>query len=439
MDLSNMYVPARPLSLQDAKTLALASLGGALEFYDFVIFVFFTAVLGRQFFPPDMPEWLGQIQTFGIFAAGYLFRPLGGVVMAHFGDRSGRKRMFTVSVGLMAIPTLAIGVLPTYAVFGYGAPLLLLLMRILQGIAIGGEVPGAWVFVSEHVPFRRMGLACSLLETGLTAGILLGSLVATQVNTHFTTDEVETFGWRLPFLLGGVFGLIIVYLRQWLQETPVFEEISQLKLLSAVPIKDVLSHYRKDVVVSIIAAWMLTACMVVVLLMTPTLLVRLFHVPMVEALHANTAATIGLCVSVIVAGMASDRFGPAKVTAVGTPLLILSLYALYVGAEQGAEGLLLLYGAAGFFAGVIGIVPIVMVRSFPAAVRFTGISLCYNVTYAIIGGLTPLIIPILTEVSPLAPAHYVTLASVGGMVAVLIQARRSRRKLSPHGIVSAGR
>src|SRR5580698_10056466 len=132
----------------ELRTLVLASLGGALEFYDFVIFVFFTAVIGKLFFAPTLPDWVRQFQTFGIFAAGYLARPLGGTVMAHFGDTRGRKCMFTLSVLLMAIPTLLIAFLPTYQSIGAAAPLLLLAMRVMQGIAIGGEAPGAWVFVA---------------------------------------------------------------------------------------------------------------------------------------------------------------------------------------------------------------------------------------------------------------------------------------------------
>ncbi len=184
----------RPLNRQDYKTLTLAALGGALEFYDFIIFVFFAAVVGELFFPADIPEWLRQVQTFGIFAAGYLARPLGGIIMAHFGDLVGRKKMFTLSILLMAVPTLAIGLLPTYASMGILAPLLLLLMRILQGAAIGGEVPGAWVFVAEHVPARRIGIACGTLTAGLTVGILLGSVVATMVNTSMTQQAIHDGG-----------------------------------------------------------------------------------------------------------------------------------------------------------------------------------------------------------------------------------------------------
>ena len=124
-----------------------------------------------------------MLQTFGIFSAGYLARPLGGIVMAHFGDRCGRKRMFTLSVFLMAVPTLLIGLLPTYATIGIAAPLLLLLMRILQGVAVGGEVPGAWVFVAEHVPRATLGFGIGTLTAGLTIGILIGSLMAARINT----------------------------------------------------------------------------------------------------------------------------------------------------------------------------------------------------------------------------------------------------------------
>ncbi len=216
---------ARGLTAGNWRTFALASLGGALEFYDFVIFVYFTGVLGKLFFPADLPDWLRQFQTLGIFAAGYLARPLGGIVMAHIGDLRGRKRMFTLSVLLMAIPTFVIGLAPTYQSIGPAAPLLLLMMRVLQGAAIGGEAPGGWVFVAEHAGRERIGLAVGLLTSGLTAGLLLGSLVATSFNLLLTSEQIAGGFWRLPFLLGGVAGFAAMSLRRRLAETPVFEEL----------------------------------------------------------------------------------------------------------------------------------------------------------------------------------------------------------------------
>lgn len=409
-------LPSRPLTSQDARTLALAALGGALEFYDFIIFVFFTAVIGQLFFPPDTPDWLRQLQAFGLFAAGYLARPLGGIVMAHFGDRSGRKRMFTLSVFMMAVPTLLIGLLPTYATAGYAAPFALLLLRVVQGAAVGGEVPGAWVFVSEHVPERRVGFACGTLTAGLTLGILLGSLVATAVNKVYSPPEVQAFAWRIPFLVGGIFGFCSVFLRRWLAETPVFEEMRKRKaLIKELPLKAALRGHGTAIAVSMLLTWVLTAGIVVVILMTPTLMQKLFAVAPAQALQANSAATLSLTFGCIAFGLCADRFGAGTMLVLGSLALLAATYLLYRGLGAATEHLVPLYMLAGLCVGVVGVVPSVMVRAFPAAVRFSGLSFSYNVAYAIFGGLTPLVVTLLVKTTPMAPAHYMAALCVLGV------------------------
>jgi len=417
----------RALTRADAKTLTLAALGGALEFYDFIIFVFFTAVIGQLFFPPDTPDWLRQLQAFGLFAAGYLARPLGGIVMAHFGDRSGRKRMFTLSVFLMAIPTLLIGLLPTYASIGYAAPLALLVLRMLQGAAVGGEVPGAWTFVAEHVPERRVGFACGTLTAGLTVGILLGSLIATWINTTWSPAEVQAFAWRIPFLVGGVFGFFAVFLRRLLAETPVFEAMRRrAELVKGLPLRVVLAGHRRAVVVSMLLTWVLTAAIVVVILMTPTLIQKLFGIVAADALAANSIATLCLSIGCIVFGALADRFGAARTLMVGCAALLIATYALYLGLARAPQHLHTLYAIAGFCVGVVGVIPTVLVRAFPAGVRFSGISFAYNVAYAIFGGLTPLFVTLLMKNQPLAPAHYVAaLCGVGIVTAAWVGATRT--------------
>jgi MFS family permease len=419
----------RPLTRQDVKTLGLAALGGALEFYDFIIFVFFTTVIGQLFFPPDTPEWLRQLQSFGLFAAGYLARPLGGIVMAHFGDRSGRKRMFALSVFMMAVPTLLIGSLPTYATAGYAAPLALLALRMMQGAAVGGEVPGAWVFVSEHVPEHRVGFACGTLTSGLTFGILIGSLVATAVNKLYTPEQVQAFAWRLPFLVGGVFGFFAVFLRRWLAETPVFEEMRQRKaLVQELPLKAVLRGHGLSVAVSMLLTWVLTAGIVVVILMTPTLVQKLYGIAPAQALEANSVATLSLTVGCVVFGLLADRFGTGWMLGIGCIALMAMTYGLYRGVGMAPERLVPLYALTGFCVGVVGVVPTVMVRAFPAAVRFSGLSFSYNVAYAIFGGLTPLAVTLMMKEQPLAPAHYVAaVCGMGFLVALyLLSAGRTR-------------
>ena len=414
---------ARPLGRQDYKTLSLAALGGALEFYDFIIFVFFATTIGALFFPPDMPDWMRLFQTFGIFAAGYVVRPLGGMVMAHFGDLLGRKKMFNLSILLMAVPTLLIGLLPTYASIGLAAPLLLLLLRVAQGAAVGGEVPGAWVFVSEHVPARHIGYACGTLTAGLTMGILLGSLMATGTNSVFTPQQVLDYGWRLPFVLGGVFGLGAMYLRRWLHETPVFTELKQRKALAAeLPLKAVLREHRSAVVLSMLLTWMLSAAIVVVILMTPTLLQKGYGFDARTALMANTAATLCLAVGCVVAGVLADRLGARRMLIGGALLLAVCTYVFYTTVKVRPDLLLPLYALLGFAVGVVGVVPSVMVRAFPAPVRFSGLSFSYNLAYAVFGGLTPVMVTLMLKVQPLAPAWYVmALCAVGIATALFVR------------------
>ena len=409
---------ARPLNRSDYKTLSLSALGGALEFYDFIIFVFFAAVVGKLFFPADMPECLRQFQTFGTFAAGHLARPLGGIIMAHFGDLLGRKRMFTLSIFLMGVPTLAMGLLPTYAQIGIWAPILLLLLRIVQGAAIGGEVPGAWVFVSEHVPAKHVGFACGTLTAGLTAGILLGSLTATLINSLFTPQEVLDWAWRLPFLLGGVFGLCAVYLRRMLQETPVFAEMQQRHALAAeLPLKTVLREHRGAIVLSMLLTWVLSAAIVVVILMTPTLLQTLYGFDAATALKANSLAIVFLSLGCVAAGAIVDRVGAGRVLLLGGLLLGVTSWTFYSSLKLHPEWLFPLYALTGLFVGTIGAVPFVMVNAFPPVVRFSGLSFSYNVAYAIFGGLTPLVVSLLIKADPLGPAYYV--AALCGLAVII--------------------
>ncbi|HZF86705.1 MAG TPA: MFS transporter [Burkholderiaceae bacterium] len=410
----------RPLTSSDYRTLGLSALGGTLEFYDFVIYVFFAAVVGKLFFPADMPEWLRMLQTFGIFAAGYLARPVGGIIIAHYGDVIGRKRMFTLSIFLMALPTLVIGLLPTYATLGVAAPLLLLAMRVLQGAAIGGEMPGAWVFVGEHVPAHRYGFGVGTLTSGITGGILLGSLVAVAINTHYTPAEVGDFAWRIPFILGGVFGLVSVYLRRFLHETPVFRELADRRNVAReLPLKTIVREHRGPSVFVALLTWVLSAAIVVVVLYTPTYLQKVHHIPAALALEANALATLTLTIGCVIVGWACDRIGTRATMLIGWAGLFVTAYLFYRGLPGTPQSLFWHYGLVGLFVGTIATVPIAGVRAFPAPVRFSGLSFAYNMSYAVFGGLTPIILTLWLQHDTLAPAHYVAALSVLGFLLAL--------------------
>ncbi|MWP61406.1 MFS transporter [Gilliamella sp. Pas-s25] len=405
-----IHTPTRTLNAQDYKTLALSALGGALEFYDFIIFVFFSITISHLFFPNDMPAWLSQVQTFGIFAAGYLIRPFGGIVMAHFGDLFGRKKMFTLSILLMALPTLFIGCLPTYTNIGIFAPLLLLLMRLCQGLAVGGEVPGAWTFVAEHVPKNKIGLACGILTSGLSLGILLGSLVSTAINKCLSAEQLIDWGWRMPFIIGGVFGLIAMYLRRWLKETPIFLEMQKRKqqeLAKKIPVITVLTQYLPQTILSMLLTWVLSAGIMVIMLMTPILLQKQFGYSPIDALQGNILAIIGLIISCTFYGMMVDKFAMGKVIFIGCAIATIVIAIFYLSLDN-PHLLFMTYSLAGFGVGIVGCFAYFMVTVFPTQIRYSGVSFSFNMAYAITGGLTPLLISFLSDfVSKMAPAIYV--------------------------------
>ena len=415
------------LSRDQLRTLGLASLGGALEFYDFVIFVFFAGTMGVLFFPPDMPGWMRLVQTFGIFAAGYLARPLGGIVLAHFGDLLGRKRMFMLSILMMAVPTLLMGLLPTYATAGALAPVLLLLLRILQGAAIGGEAPGAWVFVSEHVSPRHRSFACGTLSGGLLAGILVGALVAAGLSAALDEAQLLAWGWRVPFLVGGLFGLGAMWVRRRLHETPVFAELRERRALAEeMPLKTVLRAHPHEVLLSMLLTWLLTAFVVVAILMMPTFLQQQ-GVPRTTALAANSVAIVCAMLGNLVAGALADRFGEGRVLAAWSALAGLAFWLLYTLAPRQPSLLFPLYALAGGGVGITAMVPSIAVAAFPAPVRFSGLSFSYNVAYAICGGATPVLLTLALPGHPLAPAQYLAAMAAVGVLLGLWAGARARR------------
>ncbi len=422
----------RPLNRNDIKILSLASLGGALEYYDFIIFIFFASIFSGQFFPDNLSPFWKTLNTYGAFAIAYFMRPIGGVIMAHFGDLVGRKRMFTLSIVLMALPTLVIGMLPTFAHIGYAAPLLLLLMRMLQGIAIGGEIPGAWVFVSEHVPTKRIGLANGLVTSGLTLGILFGSLMALLINSSFSKADISDFAWRIPFLVGGILGFITVYLRRYLHETPVFKEMQERKQLNAdLPLTTVWQSHKPAILISVLATWLLTAGIVVVILFAPELMKSdYFKMPPKVVLGMQSLTILALACGCIVTGWLCDRFGAGKTFMLMCFGLALSSSVFYhhIG-QTDINTLTLMYIVCGFFVGAAGAVPNIMVQSFPAHIRFSGISFSYNMSYAVFGGLTPLFLGIVNKINPLSASYYVLFLSLLGMACGWTLARRPSKIL----------
>ena len=389
----------KKLDKKDVKTLGLSALGGTLEFYDFIIFAIFTPYFTHHFFPAELDESVKLLNTYGTFAAGYLARPLGGIVMAHFGDKFGRKNMFLLSIILMVIPTFLFAIMPTYEQIGYFAIFLLLFIRLIQGVAIGGELPGAWAFIYEHSPKHSTGLFLGLLTCGVCGGIVLGTFSALILQLNYTENEIKEYAYRIPFVIGGIFGIISVYLRRFLSETPTFKKLKESNALSTFPLKEVIKYNKKKVILSMLSTLVLTACILILLLLMPNYAKKVLEIEPITNTCIQMAGAFVVIIGLICTGALADSFKPSsicKIFSIG--LIVFSafyFYEVYVGKNE------LLFCVAYlltcFFVGVVNFTSIFMCELFPTNIRFSGISFSYNISYAIAGFFTPIIFIALHE------------------------------------------
>jgi MFS family permease len=280
------------------------------------------------------------------------------------------------------------------------------------------------VFVTEHVSPRHRSLACGTLSAGLLAGILAGALVAAGVGAMLSDAQLLDWGWRVPFVIGGVFGLAAMHLRRRLHETPVFAEMRERRALAAgLPLQAVLRDHLPAVALSMLLTWLLTAVVVVSILMMPTLLQR-DGFDRETTLVANSVAIVCAIAGNLVAGTIADRFGEGRTLAAWSVLAGASFWLLYTLGSRDPSLLFPLYALAGFGAGITAMVPSIAVAAFPAPVRFSGLSFSYNVAYAICGGATPILLTLALRDHPLAPAQYLAaMAAVGVGLGLWTEAR----------------
>jgi MFS family permease len=383
------------LTREQKRNLALASLGSMLEFYEFMVFGFFTVVIGTLFFPPDLPAAVKTFQAFALYSLGFLLRPVSGVIIGHLGDSFGRKKLFMLTVLLMALPTLLIGLLPTYAQIGIMAPILLLVLRILQGIALAGEFAGASIFVIEHAPERRIGAASGLVLGASYIGFFLGAGSGALLSNVMTPSGLETWGWRIPFLLGGVFGFVSLYLRRRLDETPLFLEIRQMKgRAKRVPLAALLKRHLEPALFDVAIGSFLGSMIIILYFYMPSLLQTEYNFDRVTTFNANAAALLLLALLCPLWGRLSDKIGYSTVLAIGCLGLTVDLYLFFQNLGHIAQKPhLLIWWSLSFsvFMSTAAVIPALCALVFPPDVRFTGFGFSYNVG-SVISALAPTII-----------------------------------------------
>jgi MFS family permease len=409
---------------KELKNISLASLGGTLEYFDFQVYVFVAAALGADIFPPGDSVWKTQVQTFGIFAIGYLVRPIAGMIIAHYADRIGRKKLFVFTVLLMSVPTCLMGLLPTYAVAGWLAPVALLLLRILQGCAVGGELPGAAVFICEHATPRRLGLASGLFIGMVNAGLLLGAAAAFAARSIAGLDPAwASLAWRLPFIVGGLCGLLAAYLRRHLAESPLFEQTrAEKKLATGAPIATVLRQYRRQCAFAIALLFVFSTTPAIYFQWLPTYLIGIRHVPTDWVFLANLCGVAAFVLGMPLWGALRERLGWPRLLVVagvlnaGSALWFFTYLPTFMMQET---QLVLAVVVVGALCGVThSLIAGLLSALFPTPIRQSGFAFPYSVGTAIFSGLTPLVVASLVRSYGLATPMWQELLA-GGVAVIL--------------------
>ncbi len=406
------------------KLLFLSALGGVLEFYDFVIYAFLTPYLSKEFFPTQ-DHTLSLIMTFATFSIGYLVRPLGGIIFGHFGDKLGRKKTFTFSILIMALSTLSIAFIPSYAVIGIAAPFILITGRILQGLSLSGEIPGALTYVSESMPEKK-GFACGIIFFSLILGIGFGSLILAMLQACFTEQVLLIWGWRIPFVIGGIFGLLSYFLRRQLKESQLFLKIKNET--ARFPIMDVLLKAPRNCLLACFLTGSSAAAPTLLLLFTPTYITSVLNISSNSYVWWNTVAVFLAAFFSFVLGLLADKTNLKALCFIVLVSTIILAYPIFIIFSNYFDFYFIALFMCAFLAGAYGgSIPGFLPELFATSYRYSGIALSYNVGFAIFGGLAPLVAMILINKtnSVTSPALYlVCISALAGIALYFLKATK---------------
>ncbi len=414
---------------QSAARTAMAGLiGNVLEWFDFAVYGYFASDIGRQFFPQSSPA-AQQLLSFGVFALGFGARPIGSLVLGVVGDRIGRRALLTLSIALMGSATLLIGLLPTYAQIGVAAPILLVVLRVIQGFSVGGEFTGSMVYTTEHAASRWRGLISSSTAAGTTLGFILGSLSAWLVNVSLGPERAAAWGWRIPFIASVSLCVVGWLLRRGIQESHEGLRAAEI---------------RPPVLPSLLADWRPILQTFGIVAMTNAAYYLTFTYAVDRRKHltaeggevfllANTLSLVAVLFAKPLGGWLSDKVGRRRLMIALTVATMLLIYS----ALQ-----MMLYGSPAHFIGgqmlmalpigmALGLQGAMLVEIFPLRTRITSMSLAYSVTLALAGGTAPLVATWLIErfSQPLAPAYYIMLYGAIGLALMWPMQETNARRL----------
>lgn len=413
------------------KAVGASAIGNATEWFDFAAYSYVVTYIGMNFFPESSAA-AQTLQAFIVFAASFVLRPLGGLFFGPLGDRIGRKRVLATTILLMAGATFVIGVLPSYDQIGFWAPVLLVAARMVQGFSTGGEYGGAATFMSEYAPYRRRGFLGSFLEFGTLAGFTLGAAIATVLITTLSDDAMSTWGWRIPFLVALPLGVIGLYLRLKLDETPAFLE-QELESREDSPLKELCVHHWRDMLTCFGFVILLNIAVYTMLTYMPTYLTQVLDVSENTGLVLIIIAQLGMMAVILPMGALSDRIGRRPLLLTGClGFLVLSWPAFKLlslgNAATTIVGLVIL---SFFLVCLLCLIGGTLPAMFDTRVRYGGFAISYNISTSLFGGTAPAVVAFLIQQTgnQFVPAYYLMAAALVGLVPILMMEETAGKPL----------
>ena len=392
------------------RIVLLASLGGTLEFYDFVVFGIFAKDIADAIFPSPTPL-ISLMVSFAAFAAGYLARPIGGIVLSHFGDRYGRRPVFLISIFVMSAATFGMGLVPSFAMWGAAASVLMVSLRLLQGFCLGGELPGALTYVVETEP-RHAPFVCGVVFACVTMGVAAATAVSLAVRTWLPAAMVPSLGWRLAFVIGGLGGLLSFALRRSLEESPEFARMKALA--SRQPFREVLRTHLAPVAIGIGALAATGGFNGLFFAHMAAYASGVLGYNPRAAIISQTTGVVVHALAILGVGALADRLAPRVLLRAGAVALVVLAFPFYSALAARTVSPTLLMILAGLCAALVnGTFAVILTDLFPTRVRFSGVALVFNVAFTLFSGTAPLVATSLIRSTGMSTAPAIVMVACG--------------------------
>jgi MHS family proline/betaine transporter-like MFS transporter len=404
------------------RALVAACIGNFIEYFDFVIYGYFASVIAVLFFPAEDPA-AGLMLTFAVFAISYASRPLGGIIFGHLGDKYGRKTPLAVAIMLIAGATTAVGLMPTYQSIGIAAPVLLTVLRLVQGISVGGEYGGATSFISEYAPANRRGFYTGWQTFTIGLALLAGGGVASLITGALSTEDLHAWGWRLPFLAGVPLGLVGLYLRLKLEETPHFASVKAHAEVERAPLLTGLKQEWRAILIGMGLISAPSACIYIYYIYSPTYLSKVLGFSLADAQRANLYSLIFYCALLPFFALLSDIVGRKPLMLISTLAVALVTYPAFhlLSAASFGQTVLGLCLMSLAFAPHSATALCAMSEIMPTKLRYTGLSISLNIPVTLLGGTAPFLATYLVARTgnPMSPSWIVVGAALLTLISVL--------------------